>query len=74
MGRFAQECQTNGAPRARKVKLGRFAQEQFQQCWRFAQEWSEKSLIEGGMGIRATKRDHTCPKRPNVTTLARSAQ
>jgi len=41
-----------GLTKSLKSIMGRFEQEWFQQCWRFAQEWSEKSLIEGGTGIR----------------------
>jgi len=41
IGSFAQECHTNGALRARVFNYGRFAQ-----------KWSEKSLVEGGRDIR----------------------
>jgi len=61
--------------------MGRFAQERFQQSWRFAQELSEKLLIEGGMDIRGARHgcpflfsmsdfsDYSCAKRPNLPFL-----
>jgi len=50
-----------GAPR-KNVKLWGASRKNVSIMGRFAQEWSEKSLIVGGMGIRGAKR--SCAKRP----------